>query len=376
VLRPVLAAGVLALAAVAAGTDPRPAAALGLGYLSGWMVLGPGPATAPGRRTFLCESALILGGASALVALHYLRPLVYTLATRNLFPFRAPRGLPIAGVTSLVTPVSDFYLMDRVLEYPALSPGGWRLAVEGAVARPLDLDLDSLIARSRTHRYVTLECVDNPVGGSLMSTALWSGVLVKDLLRDAGGAADIVLFHAADGYVEGAPRQLLEDHEALVVCGMNGWTLPREHGFPARLVLPGVYGFKSVKWLTRLEVARRSTPGPWSAHGWLDLPEIHTTTRIDVARRWGDQVMLAGIAFAGSRRVSAVQVRVNGGPWSRATLGPAPGRSTWVQWAIRLHGTAPARVEVRAVDGVGQVQSPKRRGPYPAGATGWSTVTV
>jgi DMSO/TMAO reductase YedYZ molybdopterin-dependent catalytic subunit len=266
--------------------------------------------------------------------------------------------------------------MDRVLQPPQVGPPGWRLAVDGAVRTPLSLDYATLLALPRHNRYVTMECVDNPVGGPMISTALWTGVSVANLLRAAGAAGDTLVFHGSDVYAESVPRAEVEAVGGMVTYAMNGEALAPEHGYPARFLLPGVYGFKSVKWLERVEVRHGGIEGSWHSQGWTETGQIRTTTRIDVARRRGDVILLAGIAFAGTRGVRAVELRVNGGPWRRATLGRALSSATWVQWTARLSAPGPATVEARAVDRLGQVQTERAHGSYPDGATGWASVAV
>ena len=328
------------------------------------------------RRQFLERTAVILSGAALLVSLFSVEPVFQAIATRRLFPFRRPRGIQLAGISELVTPPGQFYIMDKVLQYPQLGPPDWQLTIDGAVDRPVTLDYGALLGFPRESRYITMECVDNPVGGSLIGTALWSGVSVKRLLDHVGARGDTVVFHGLDTYPESTPTPELVKRNALIAYGMNGETLPRAHGYPARLILPGIYGFKSVKWLTRLEIINGSSSGGWQSHGWTETAVVHPTTRIDVAHRSDRVVTLAGIAFAGTEGVRAVEVRVNGGPWRRATLGPILSRETWAQWAIQSHGPAPARFEVRVIDGRGRAQSPVRHGAYPNGSSGWATVTV
>jgi DMSO/TMAO reductase YedYZ molybdopterin-dependent catalytic subunit len=353
-----------------------------------------GATTQPGsrvqirRRELLLRSGTVLGGAAILLALLSVQPLLRALATRRLFPYRPPRGLQVVGLADLVTPSDRFYVMDKVLQYPEIGPPGWRLVVEGEVARSFSLDFGALLARRAHHRYVTLECVDNPVGGSLIGNALWSGIDLEELLREAGARGDIVVFHAADRYTESVSRAELRAAGAMVAYAMNGAVLRREHGYPARLLLPGIYGFKNVKWLERIEVVHLPSAGDWRGQGWTETGRIQTTVRIDVARRTGrgdsrgarpgcgDEIVLAGVAFAGRRGIEAVEVRVNAGPWRRATLGPALSEASWVQWAVRLQAPGQARIEARAIDGEGRGQSGVRRGAYPDGATGWASVTV
>lgn len=329
-----------------------------------------------GRREFLQRSGAIVTGAVILLALSAVSPAMSALAGRRLFPFRRPTGLLEPGLSDLVTPAPAFYVMDKVLDYPSVRLEDWRLAVSGQVERQLSLSMSDLLAIPARHHYVTLECVDNPVGGPLMGNALWTGPLVRDILHRAGAGGSTLIFEAADNYGEGIPLAAVQTADPIIAYGMNGETLSRAHGYPARLVVPGLYGFKSVKWITGLRVVAGTSVGAWAAHGWNEMPSVHTTARIDVARREGPSVVLAGIAFAGLRGVEAVQVRVNGGPWYRAELGRALSRDSWVQWKVRLHCPGRCVAEARAVDRNGRVQAGTPHGAYPAGATGWHAVTL
>lgn len=368
-------------------SEPEPDVWL-IGAMVVALALLPKRSPVEGRREALARGAAILGGAAALLALFAAEPMVRAISARQLFRYAEPRGWHIEGLTDLVTRSDRFYRMDAVLQYPTADPPGWNLRIDGDVGKPMTLDYESLVRGPQQHRYITMECVDNPVGGPMIGNALWTGVPVVQLLQEAGARGNLIAFHSVDGYVETAPHALLEESGALIAYGMNGHTLPREHGYPARLILPGVYGFKSVKWLRRIEVTNGADGGSWKAHGWTVEGRIHTMARIDVARRQAGEIVAAGIAFAGTRGINAVEVRVNGGPWRRATLGPALSHATWVQWGIRLrqnrredstqrhseNGTV--RIEARAVDGEGNVQIGRAHGAYPDGSTGWHSVTV
>lgn len=329
-----------------------------------------------GRREFLLRSAAVVGGALILLGLSVMRSAAGAVTTRRLFAFRPTSGLRIAGLSDLITPVRSFYVMDKVLDYPDTAIQEWHLTVDGGVARPLALDISSLQALPAHHRFVTLECVDNPVGGPMIGNALWTGVRVRDVLQRVGATGTVAVFEAADNYSESLPLSVVNRVDALIAYGMNGETLSRAHGYPARLVVPGLYGFKSVKWLTGIRLTTAASPGEWAAHGWNEMPQIHTTARIDVARRRGASVLLAGIAFAGVRGVRAVQVRVNGGAWQQARLRPALASESWAQWAAQVRCAGPCTVEARAVDGDGRPQTSNRHGAYPAGASGWDSISL
>jgi DMSO/TMAO reductase YedYZ molybdopterin-dependent catalytic subunit len=352
------------------------AALLSLCLVIGILLESTAPSAHTGRRSFLVRSGVVLLGAAALLGEFSVGRLFGAVSPRRLFAFRRPSGLTVDGISDLVTPTYDFYVMDKVLEYPAIDLRTWRLRIDGAVGRPMELSLGDLMARQSISRYITMECIDNPVGGSLVSNALWTGIPISELLQEVGARGRAVVFDATDQYAESVPRFVAERAGGLVAFGMNGETLPAAHGFPARFVLPGRYGFKSVKWLTRIRVLDSTTGGNWQAQGWSEEGRIHTMVRIDVARRRGGTVLLAGIAFAGDRGIRAVEVRANGGPWVTSTLGPSLSRASWVQWAVRIVGHSPATIEARAIDGEGHIQEHGRHGSYPNGSTGWASITV
>jgi len=328
------------------------------------------------RRSWLIQNGMIVGGAAILVGLFSVRPLLRALSTSRLFTYRKPAGLPVAGLANLVTSPAHHYVMDKVLADPEIGPPSWSLVVDGQVRTPLNMDYGKILQAPQRSRYITLECVDNPVGGPLMSNALWTGIPIGGLLDSAGIRGETVVFHGADAYAEAVPYSVLKQSGALLAYGINGERLPTAHGYPLRLVLPGVYGFKSVKWLTHIQVIRGVFAGNWRTHGWTDVGTVQTTVRIDVARRQGNVLLVAGFAFAGSRGISAVEVRVDDGQWRRATLGLALSQDAWVQWAVRFVGVAGTQIQARAIDGRGQVQPGEKRDSYPNGATGWHTISV
>ncbi|MGH2447178.1 MAG: molybdopterin-dependent oxidoreductase [Chloroflexota bacterium] len=327
------------------------------------------------RRDALVRSVGIVAGAAALLGFLQLQPVLYSLSTRRLFTFHRPRGFPVSGLSELVTPTRKFYVMDKVLQYPDVVLDDWRLRLTDERGRSRSMTFHDLSRLPRRDTYVTLECVNNPVGGPLIGNALWTGVPLMSLLGGATARSGTVTFSAADGYQETMPLATLARSRAMLIYGMNGDLLPREHGFPARLIVPGMYGYHSVKWLTGVQATRAATDNLWTSHGWTD-GAVHIMSRVDVARRSGDLVFLAGIAFAGSRGVGAVEVRADSGPWRRARVRQAAGPDSWAQWAIRIRATAGSRLQVRAIDAVGQVQDGVSRGAYPNGATGWPSVNV
>jgi len=346
-----------------------------------------------GRRLFLAHNARIVAGFAALIALLYLQPVAHLLRTRAagraLFPWAPPRprkpGFDVAGLTPEVTPVGAFYHIDEDIQQPDISLDGWTLSIEGLVRHPTHLSFADLLALPRHDEWVTQRCVSNPVDGQWMSTALFSGAAIPTLLAHAGGSlpgASAVLFRSSDGHEEAIPLALALDGLVMLAYAMDGRLLEQAHGFPARGLIPGYYGYKSVKWVTELHVTTDPRQGFWEQRGWVALPATHTVARIDVARRDTQGLLVAGVVFTGRRGVRAVQVRVDDGPWRAAALHtPALSPLTWVQWRLTLPpGTLPPRgsltVQARAIDGHGGIQTAIARGQYPSGATGYDSRIV
>lgn len=306
-------------------------------------------------------------------------------------PRRPARGdaraaaLDVPGLSPLLTPNRDFYRIDTALRVPQVDVREWTLTVGGMVDRELVLGLDDLLARPQVEADVTLQCVSNEVGGDLVGTARWQGVRLAELLREAGvrPGADQVVGWSVDGFSAGFPTAAaLDGREALVAVGMNGEPLPLRHGFPARLVVPGLYGYVSAtKWLRRIELTTLAFDGFWVPRGWAKNGPIKTASRIDVPRRGarvvaGD-VVVAGVAWAPTRGISAVEVQVDDGPWQPAELSGSLGDDTWRQWRLSWAASAGQyELRVRAVDGDGVRQDDRIRPPRPDGATGLHTVLV
>ncbi|MGH2515650.1 MAG: molybdopterin-dependent oxidoreductase, partial [Ktedonobacterales bacterium] len=302
---------------------------------------------------------------------------------RRLFPFLPPgprqSGFPVAGVEPEVTPVANFYLLSKNDVDPVIVPEEWTLRIDGAVSQPRTLTYGELLALARTDEYVTLRCVNNTVDGQLMSTALWSGVSLAALLRQAGvdTTAAALMLHAPDAYDETVPLEAALSETTLLAYGMNGETLERRHGGPVRLLVPGYFGFKNVKWIEGITVVRRVEPSYWASRGWTAGP-LHSVARIDVAQPTPGGLLAAGVAFTGTRGVRAVQVRLDGGAWQPATLNvPALSGMSWVQWRATLPATrGQHQITARVIDGAGMPQDTVARGVFPGGATGLDTVKV
>ncbi len=294
--------------------------------------------------------------------------------------------LDVAGLSALVTSNADFYRIDTALATPQVDPRSWSLRVGGLVDRELRLTYDDLLALPQTEAWVTLGCVGNRVGGSLVGTTRWQGVLLADLLRWAGprpGAAQVV-GRSVDGYTGAFPLSLaLDGRTALVAVAMGGEPLPVEHGFPARLIVPGLYGYESaVKWLAGIELADAGFEAFWVPRGYAKVAEARTTSRIDTPARStrlpAGPVTVAGMAWAPHRGVTRAEVAVDGGPWQPAQLAAATlGPDAWRPWQWTWPATPGEHVlTVRATDSTGAVQDPALRGVLPDGATGLHQVRV
>ncbi|TQF65590.1 molybdopterin-dependent oxidoreductase [Rhodococcus spelaei] len=301
-------------------------------------------------------------------------------------PLPAGADLPVPGITSLVTPNHSFYRVDTALRVPSLTTDDWRLRIHGMVDREVTLDYAALTARAPIERMVTLTCVSNPVGGDLAGNAMWIGYRLADLLTEAGvhPDADMLLSTSVDGFTAGSPTAALTDgRDAMLAVAMNGEPLPLEHGYPARLVVPGLYGYVSAtKWVVDLELTRFDrAEAYWTRRGWSAHGPIKTASRIDVPRDRASvpagRTTVAGVAWAQHRGISEVQVQVDDGGWSSAALSSEYTNDCWRQWVWDWEApTGEHTLRVRAVDGSGTVQTGEVADPVPDGATGWDSVRV
>ncbi|MGI5950894.1 MAG: molybdopterin-dependent oxidoreductase [Brooklawnia sp.] len=291
----------------------------------------------------------------------------------------------VTGQTSYITPNDEFYRVDTAVLVPRVNPDEWQLRVTGLVDRELTLTFDDLLAEELVEALVTLTCVSNFVGGELAGNAVWTGLPVREVLARAGvrPGADMVLSTSVDGFTAGTPLTALTDERnALLAVAMNGEPLPTQHGFPVRLVVPGLYGYVSAtKWVTELKVTTfADDQGYWTPRGWSALGPVKTASRIDVPRGGsvpGGAVVVAGVAWAQHRGVSRVEVRIGDSGWQEATLAAEPSIDSWRQWMYRWDATpGDYEITVRATDGDGQLQTEEQASPAPDGATGWHTVQV
>ena len=292
--------------------------------------------------------------------------------------------LDLADLEPWRTPNSDFYRIDTAVVVPAVVAADWRLRIHGLVENEIVLSYQDLLDRGLTEAWVTLACVSNPVGGELVGNAWWSGVRVADLLAEAVPlpGADAVLQTSEDGWTCGTPLAVLTDErDAMLALAMNGEPLPLEHGFPVRMVVPGLYGYVSAtKWLVDLEVSRFDDfEAFWTGKGWSEEGPVRTQSRIDVPRAnhrvLAGDVAVGGVAWAQHTGIESVEVRLDGGPWTPVELGRVPSEDTWVQWAGTVQAAPGVHtLAVRATDRSGYEQTGVQRAVVPDGATGWHTI--
>jgi DMSO/TMAO reductase YedYZ molybdopterin-dependent catalytic subunit len=350
-----------------------------------------------GRRQFLVTGsvAVAAAGASGLVGrvlaergnVSRARALIKLPAPIQRVP-PLPKGtdLHIPGLSSFVTPANSFYRVDTALVLPQVAPSNWQLRIHGMVAHEITLTFDDLLKLPLLEDWITLCCVSNPVAGPYIGNALWLGASLSKLLRAAGirAGAEQLMCTSVDGFTSGTPVQTVMDgRDALLAVAMNGAPLPVAHGFPARLVVPGLYGYVSAcKWVTDIKVTTFANEyAYWVTRGWSQQAPIKTESRIDVPNgsstvRAG-RTPIAGVAWAQHKGIAAVEVRVDGGEWHEARLAAVPGIDTWRQWVYEWDATRGDHViEARATDATGYTQTSALAPPPPNGATGYPSVNV
>ncbi|QCC46447.1 molybdopterin-dependent oxidoreductase [Halobellus limi] len=408
----VLGVGATAAVFLAAGAPPSPGAVLGVAvavtppYLADRLLSTARTSSEPDRRRFLRRvGSVALVGTGSLVGLR---------AAFDRFAGGSGRGgaggdvaddvetndggadaggtsqstagpgdprFDFAGMPAAVTPAEDHYVVDINIRPPDVDSDSWSLDVDGAVESPYGLSYDELRAHDASvEQIMTMVCVSNTVGGDLVGTPRWTGVQLSDLVADADpvdGAVDVVT-HAADGYSEAVPLDIVEREDILIAYEMGSGPLPTEHGFPARLLVPGRYGMKMTKWITRIEVSTADHEAYWESRGWDEEAVVNTMSYVRGAERDGDRVTVGGVAFGGLEtgveEIAAVEVSVDGGDsWREAELEAPIAPHAWRRW--RHAFDAPDRSEfevvVRAITREGEVQTEERSSPRPSGATGW-----
>jgi DMSO/TMAO reductase YedYZ molybdopterin-dependent catalytic subunit len=367
-------------------------------FTAGWSdhpSISPAPAPTFDRRAFLAATA-VSGAVAVIGALS--SPAFSSVGVRSRNRLQLPRPdkaaapvpadatLHVPGITPYITRNADFYRVDTALSVPQLAASDWRLRIHGLVDSDITLSFAELLSMPLVERRITLTCVSNEVGGDLAGNATWLGVRTADVLGRAGvkGTADAVKSTSIDGFTAGTPLPALtDDRDALIAIGMNGQPLPLEHGFPARLVVPGLYGYVSAtKWLVDMEVTRFADfTAYWTTRGWSREAPIKTESRIDVPTGStpvkAGRVAVAGVAWAQHTGIAAVHVRVDGGPWQAARLAAEDNIDTWRQWVYEWDAPRGQHtLQVRATDNSGYTQTSRRQPPPPNGATGWHTVQV
>ena len=383
----------------AAATDVLPslvAAVAGVGSLA-WLVWSGAPdRSAGGRRGVLLAGGVLalgaaaMGGAGRWIAAYRtgLTDVALPAADDPAPPF--PTGLEdrVPGITSFRTPSDDFYRVDTRLTLPIIDQDDWTLTIDGDVDEEVTFTFDDLLAMPLIERDITLTCVSNEVGGRYIGGARWLGVRLTDLLDRAGigsTQADQILSTDVDGLTISTPLDLATDgRDAMIAVGMNGSSLPREHGFPARMVVPGLYGFISAcKWITRMTLTTYAEEDAyWTDRGWATDAPIKISSRIDTPKPLSTvrpgRTLVGGVAWAQHQGgIEKVEVRVDGGPWQQARLGPSAGSDYWRQWYLPWTAEEGQHsLAVRAVDGEGDVQTAVRATPFPEGASGIQQIVV
>jgi len=307
-------------------------------------------------------------------------------------PAKAAPALPAGvqsqapGVTPWLTPNKDFYRIDTALSVPEVNAQDWELRIHGMVEQEVRLRFQDLLDARLIESHVSLTCVSNPVGGYLAGNAKWLGMPIRDVLKMARPrqGADMVLSTSVDGFSASTPIEVLQDdRDAMLAIGMNGEALPLEHGYPVRMVVPGLYGFVSAtKWVVDLEVTRfADNKAYWTQRGWSEHGPIKTMARVEVPKSFAKvpagKVAVGGTAWAQTRGITKVEVQIDNGPWTEAVLSAEASVVTWRQWSFDWEAKpGPHYIKVRATDGTGEVQTDKRADPVPDGASGWQSVMV
>jgi DMSO/TMAO reductase YedYZ molybdopterin-dependent catalytic subunit len=299
-------------------------------------------------------------------------------------PLPAGYDLKIPGLSSFITPNSSFYRVDTAIVLPEVLPQSWQLRIHGMVQRELVLNFRDILKRPLIEDYITLCCVSNPVSGPYVGNAKWLGASLRSLLQEAGvkAGATQLLCTSVDGFTSGTPVQTAMDgRDALLAVAMNGTALPVAHGFPARLVIPGLYGYVSAcKWITDINVTTYGDAvSYWAQEGWAAQAPIKTESRIDVPAlgatiKSGHRTAIAGVAWAQHKGIEAVEVRIGNGPWQEAQLAAVPDIDCWRQWVYYWDANVPPGsylIEARATDKTGYTQTAVQVPPEPNGASGY-----
>lgn len=340
------------------------------------------------RRALLAGGTLLL--ASGVLTQRLIAGMIggRVAADAQVSPAQVPQSLAGVsippGLPPPITQADAFYIVSKNLADPVVDAGTWRLRVTGLVDQPLELSLDALMLLPAVQVTRTLECISNEVGGDLMSTGVWTGLRMADLLQRAGvqSAATSLVFRSVDGYSETMALDRAQDPQTLLAYALNAQPLPAKHGFPLRVLSSGTYGMKNPKWLTQVDVVATAEPGFWEQQGWNPDAPVQTMARID-APRDGETVtartLIRGVAFAADRGIQRVEVSTDAGnSWSTAELLPSLGPSTWSFWQLGWQPPAAgsATLVARAFDGAGQPQTDRRADSFPSGSSGYHSINV
>ncbi|MET1060786.1 MAG: molybdopterin-dependent oxidoreductase [Nocardioides sp.] len=353
---------------------------------------GPGDVS---RRTVLVTSALVavLSGGMGWLGQHLVgirtRPEDVDLPAAADTAKPLARGLEnrIKGISRFQTPNKDFYRVDVNLTVPVIDLDSWRLEIDGDVENELSYSFDDLLGMDLVERDITLTCVSNQVGGPYVGSARWIGVPLQRLLDEAGvgSGADQILTTATDGFTISTPLDVaLDGRDTMVALGMNGEALPSEHGFPARLVTPGVYGFVgATKWLRKITLTTYAKETSyWTDRDWATDAPIKISSRIDTPQAFKtlkkENAVIAGVAWAQTRGIEKVEVAIDGGRWQQVELGPSAGVDYWRQWFFRWQDAQPGQhmIAVRATGMDGEVQTPARANSFPDGSSGIQSISI
>ena len=406
----VLAIGLLGLVgAVAGATGPvglvgitpsligAAAGTAALVVMSRWTPGIANPHFGASRRSFLMASGAVLASAATLgTAGRALESRFDAGRSRTSIQLPTPNNplepiMPeasfagIDGLSPFTTPNAEFYRIDTALTIPQVPVDTYRLRIGGMVDRPLELTYQDLLNRALIESDITMTCVSNEVGGKLVGNARWLGVRLDDLLAEAGiqPGADQIVGRSVDRYTCGFPVAALDGRDAMVAIGMNGAPLPLEHGFPARLIVPGLYGYVSAtKWLGEIQLTTFADfDHYWVGRGWAPRAPIKTQSRIDTPKALdripAGPTTVAGVAWAQTRGIETVEVRIDNEPWQAAELAAELTNTTWRQWRFQWTATAGRHdIACRATDGTGETQTEERAQPIPDGASGWHSLVI
>lgn len=356
---------------------------------------GPATTPTPSRRGFLVAVGVVAAGAAVSAAAGTVvgRVRDASSAARRALGLPAPaspapplpEGVQLPGMTPFTTPVDDFYRVDISLVTPHVDASSWTLTVDGMVDTPLTLTYDDLLAMPMIERDITLTCVSNEVGGPYVSSGRWLGVPFAEILKRVGvqpGVDQVFSYSLDSGYTASTPYQAVTDgRDAMIAVGLDGKPLADARGYPARMLVPGLFGFvANTKWLERIELttyAKRTAY--WTERGWATDGPILTQSRIDVPKSLGtlpsDKPVLAGVAWAQHRGIDKVEVQIDDGEWQETSLATDGGIDLWRQWSFRFEGPAGLHsARVRATDATGETQPEARTKVFPDGARGWHQI--